>query len=233
MSCLRWLRYWSPLVWPLFLLTIPACISYESAQQQNTIASESAKQRASSAQIARTLGIYDTHIKLDAIQELIILGFTTAVAIQDRRETANRASRYKVAHDAFREKVNGVDNISAKIAVLLRVAEIIHECGWNWPDDEHLSCNQELIASLFGRSILPAFYGLRHAFYCDGVIAKRYFRDGDENSQVYKLETILLAHLNSKSSASGNRDFVRAATDKSKAGQNSIRPDLSRFCTPS
>ena len=230
MRCLRRLRFWSPLVWPVFLLIIPACISLEGAQQRKTIAIESAKQRTSSAQTARTLGIYDTHIKLDAIQELVILGFTAAAAIESQIETADRSLKYRAAHNAYHDKVNGVDDFDAKIAVLLRVAEIIYECGWTLSMDEDLSCNRELISSLFGRSISPVFYAFRHAFYCDGVIADKYFRNGDEEGQVYKLETIMLTHLNSKSSASGGRVFVRTVSDKINGEQRPIRPNLNKFC---
>ena len=217
-------------MWPLLLLTIPACMSMEGAEQRKIIADESAKQRHSSGQIARTLGIYDTHIKLDAIQELVILGFTTAVAIDSQTETADSALKYQAAHNAYHDKIKHVNNLDAKIAVLLRVAEIIHECGWTMPMDDDLSCDRELIASLFGRSISPVFYAFRHAFYCNGVIAERYFRDGDEESQVYKLETIMLEHLNSKSSASGDRVFVRTTDDRINGKQRPIRPNLNEFC---
>lgn len=226
-----WLLHWSPLLSPIVLILASACISNQIATQQEEDAHARAKLADYHAQTNRTLQLYDTYLSLDAIQELVIRGSMASDMLETRLETANRESRYQVARQVFEEITQSeIRTIRASAEILLDAAETIYQCGWQLADNDHLSCNKQLIASIFGKSILPAFFGLRHLYYCDQVISKRYFRNGNPGANVYMLETIILEHLNGKFSGSGERTFVRTHADRANGSQNSLRPDVEKLC---
>lgn len=195
----------------------------------------------------RTLAVQSTYLSLDAIQQLVILGQRASdsllyeIKLNSQRGGTSKISNYSLARKVY-NRITGenIDTIRTWANVLLDSTEFLHKCGWEFPGDHPSSCDKFLLASYFGGGILPAFFGLRHLYYCDDFVSDAdMYRTWnlDENSQLYKLETIILSHLKSEFADDFPDQRVyrwrgdpKYLDDGRPEGVPIVRPDLSNYC---
>ena len=214
-------------------VVFPVFIGYQTLEQSEQF--HAAQQH--SDKLARTAQIMSSFYSSHSIQNLSQFANRLDVADNARIHIFDNTVKYiDLYYDLSRDNS---EDIRGSVIHFIRTLDTVYYCGWVDDVLDNISCDKNLLFSTYFDEITWMFNRIRPGIYCDHAIQHLFDYSGnvEEDSAIYRLETMILDYLRSdihlvRHPQSKREDYMRVEPYNDQSNSlHGLRPNNTEiFC---